>query len=59
MDEIETSEEGNNPGKQSKKSVGGMFSEWTEALKQLVERARQQPGLHLLMALTFCRLFRF
>ena len=51
MDEIKAPEEGsmaNNPEKPS----GRLFSEeWTEAWKQLEERVRQQPGLHLLMAL--------
>jgi hypothetical protein len=48
MDEIKTSEERNNPEKPS----GRAFSdEWTEAWKQLEDRVRQRPGLHLLMAL--------
>ena len=48
MDKIETPEERNNPEKAS----GRPFSaEWTEAWKRLEEKVRQQPGLHLLMAL--------
>jgi hypothetical protein len=51
MDKIKTPEEAsmaNNPEKPS----GRLFSEeWTEAWKQLEERVRQRPGLHLLMAL--------
>jgi hypothetical protein len=47
MDEIKTPEEesrANNPEKPS----GRLFSEeWTEAWKQLEERIRQRPGLHL------------
>jgi hypothetical protein len=38
----------NNPEEPS----GRLFSEeWTEVWKQLEERVRQRPGLHLLMAL--------
>jgi hypothetical protein len=48
MDELENIEERNDP----KKSAGWPFSkEWTEAWERLEERTRQQPGLHLLVAL--------
>ena len=49
MDELKIPEERNDP----KKASGWPFSkkEWTEAWKQLEERARQRPGLHLLVAL--------
>jgi hypothetical protein len=43
MDEIKTL---NNPEKSSRP----FSEEWTEAWKQLEERARQRPGPHLLMA---------
>jgi hypothetical protein len=48
MDEIKTPEERNNPEKPSRLPFS---EEWTEAWKQLEERVRQRPRLHLLMAL--------
>jgi hypothetical protein len=51
MDEKETPKEGSMPNNPEKPS-GPLFSEqWAEAWQQLEERVRQQPGLHLLMAL--------
>jgi hypothetical protein len=48
MDEIKTPEEVNNP----EKPAGRLFSEkWRKAWKQLEERVRQRPGLHLIVAL--------
>jgi len=51
MDEIKTPKEGsmtNNPEKPSRRPFS---EEWTVAWKQLEERVRQRPGLHLLIAL--------
>jgi hypothetical protein len=48
MDELENTEERNDP----KKSAGWPFSrKLTEAWERLEERTRQQPGLHLSVAL--------
>jgi hypothetical protein len=48
MDKIKTPEEVNN----AEKPAGRLFSEkWREAWKQLEERVRQRPGLHLIVAL--------
>ena len=51
MDEIKAPEQGSMPNNLEKPS-GRPFSEgWTEAWKQLEERVRQRPGLHLLTAI--------
>jgi hypothetical protein len=48
MDELKNTEERNDP----KKSAGWPFSkELTEAWERLEDRTREQPGLHLLVAL--------
>jgi hypothetical protein len=48
MNEMKTPEEVNNPEKPTRR----LFPEkWREAWKQLEERVRQRPGLHLIVAL--------
>jgi hypothetical protein len=51
MDEIKTPKERSVPNNLGKPSGLPFFEELTEARKQLEERVRQTPELHLLMAL--------
>jgi hypothetical protein len=51
MDEIKTPKEGSAPNNLEKPPGRPFSEEWTQARKQLEDRVRQRPELHLLMAL--------